>query len=689
MIDRKMRELNTPSLARSIVNAASGHSSHTSQAPVASRDKGKARARPPPMNLSPSPALGPAVQQDNGPITPPPPYLLRRSSLQQQNTASRSRGSSTVASVRTHPSNADLRVPPQELPLSSDPLDQRRGSVATVVPPSPVRTRPTCTTAGPSVPLRSPVYEDSTEDSTESEADNYREGSDRDSQLHAGDNEWERPSEAGFQQRRYSTSHLNVSEMIAKAASMPKSSSAEPTQFLQENDPLESFQAGPSVLAPTLSSHVTRNPNKSRKITRRASQLDAVSEVTKTFEPPSLLTTQKPKLVAKSAIREHHSTCRDLIDFLQRTEPPVSPRSLTRQRSQSDICSAPLPHYSTNQSLDSEASGTLSTTTSFANDQDTSPSPRRARLRPRPASMAALSNENLRELANLLREDIPPKQIQADSNQSAAMASSYQTTSQAPYPDSDQPSSHLSGNSQSEILQAPSSSPRQRKRWSEMLEGVLRTSSTGGSAPPSLQVLPHTSSAPASTEELRTQETIQDQPEARPTASAPLDLRPGLKRKSSTQKIRAAAVDQDGKEQNDSGPSTSSPPSVDPASVTTPSVKTERHPASATAPLEYVKLARTKGTRFIRTLETPKRTFLAVLCGESGERIELFTVSASERTIWLDTLTLCFLQGSKNVSLPLNRTFVLPESPRTIEFQLQGDELVDIYCKQLESNTSP
>ncbi|MBW0462002.1 hypothetical protein O181_001717 [Austropuccinia psidii MF-1] len=88
--------------------------------------------------------------------------------------------------------------------------------------------------------------------------------------------------------------------------------------------------------------------------------------------------------------------------------------------------------------------------------------------------------------------------------------------------------------------------------------------------------------------------------------------------------------------------------------------KTSPHPASFGAPLEYVKLARTKGSRLLRALETTRRTYLAVLCGESSERIELFT-------------------GSKNISLSLNRTFVLPETPRTIEFQMQGDDLVDIY----------
>lgn len=68
----------------------------------------------------------------------------------------------------------------------------------------------------------------------------------------------------------------------------------------------------------------------------------------------------------------------------------------------------------------------------------------------------------------------------------------------------------------------------------------------------------------------------------------------------------------------------------------------------------------------MRAVETKKRTYLAVLCGEEGERIELFT-------------------GSRSISLSLNRTFVLPETPKTIEFQLQGDDLVDIYLVYGES----
>ncbi|GAA6049505.1 hypothetical protein JCM3770_000820 [Rhodotorula araucariae] len=103
-------------------------------------------------------------------------------------------------------------------------------------------------------------------------------------------------------------------------------------------------------------------------------------------------------------------------------------------------------------------------------------------------------------------------------------------------------------------------------------------------------------------------------------------------------------------------------PTIAPSSQAPP----DAHPASSSSPLEYVKLARTKGARMLRAVETKKRTYLAVLCGEEGERIELFT-------------------GSRSISLSLNRTFVLPETPRTIEFQLQGDDLVDIYLVYAES----
>lgn len=100
--------------------------------------------------------------------------------------------------------------------------------------------------------------------------------------------------------------------------------------------------------------------------------------------------------------------------------------------------------------------------------------------------------------------------------------------------------------------------------------------------------------------------------------------------------------------------------------------------------LEFVKLARTKGSRLLRAVETSKRTYLAVLTGDEGERIELFTVS-SIKILSVEnkgSKLMSNYQGSRNISLSLNRTFVLPESPRTIEFQLQGDDLIDIcmFC---------
>lgn len=54
--------------------------------------------------------------------------------------------------------------------------------------------------------------------------------------------------------------------------------------------------------------------------------------------------------------------------------------------------------------------------------------------------------------------------------------------------------------------------------------------------------------------------------------------------------------------------------------------------ANQTNSLVYAKLARTKGARKLRATETSQRTYLAVLCGDAGERIELFTVSCAFRS---------------------------------------------------------
>ncbi|KAG8900389.1 hypothetical protein FRC01_010154, partial [Tulasnella sp. 417] len=76
--------------------------------------------------------------------------------------------------------------------------------------------------------------------------------------------------------------------------------------------------------------------------------------------------------------------------------------------------------------------------------------------------------------------------------------------------------------------------------------------------------------------------------------------------------------------------------------------------------LEYVKLPGTKGAITIKAVETAKKSFLAILCGEAGEKIELFA-------------------GTYRTALGLSRTFILPDSPRSLELQLQGDDLVELF----------
>lgn len=53
-------------------------------------------------------------------------------------------------------------------------------------------------------------------------------------------------------------------------------------------------------------------------------------------------------------------------------------------------------------------------------------------------------------------------------------------------------------------------------------------------------------------------------------------------------------------------------------------------------------------------------SFLAILCGDNGEKVELFA-------------------GTYRTALGLSRTFILPDSPRSLELQLQGDDLVEVF----------
>ena len=58
--------------------------------------------------------------------------------------------------------------------------------------------------------------------------------------------------------------------------------------------------------------------------------------------------------------------------------------------------------------------------------------------------------------------------------------------------------------------------------------------------------------------------------------------------------------------------------------------------------------------------DASNNSFLAILCGENGEKVELFA-------------------GTYRTALGLSRTFILPDSPRSLELQLQGDDLVEVF----------
>ncbi|KAF9270374.1 hypothetical protein L218DRAFT_888847 [Marasmius fiardii PR-910] len=105
-------------------------------------------------------------------------------------------------------------------------------------------------------------------------------------------------------------------------------------------------------------------------------------------------------------------------------------------------------------------------------------------------------------------------------------------------------------------------------------------------------------------------------------------------------------------------------PTTSPNGMSTDSNKKMNSMSSTAQPpaakLEYVKLPGTKGSLMIKAVETAKKSFLAILCGENGEKVELFA-------------------GTYRTALGLSRTFILPDSPRSLELQLQGDDLVEVF----------
>ncbi|KAK4057595.1 hypothetical protein OIO90_001240 [Microbotryomycetes sp. JL221] len=254
------------------------------------------------------------------------------------------------------------------------------------------------------------------------------------------------------------------------------------------------------------------------------------------------------------------------------------------------------------------------------------------------------TNAEVLSLADIIRDGPPLKPLPTSTSAPQLAVPSASTTSVPP-------SSLLATPSSLQTAATPESSPtsRQLKRWTVGAVGsrFLNRSSSG---------LGEESSSSSAEESASRRRTTSSDAQLTSSLSAPS----GSGRDSSTNgfldPIRPAEIKRrcsDGSRNDE-------------LETNEPAITVDAHPMAATSALEYVKLARTKGTILFQAVETKKKTYLAVLCGDEGERIELFT-------------------GSRSISLQLNRTFVLPESPRNIELQLQGDDLADIYLLYQES----
>jgi hypothetical protein len=188
---------------------------------------------------------------------------------------------------------------------------------------------------------------------------------------------------------------------------------------------------------------------------------------------------------------------------------------------------------------------------------------------------------------------------------------------------------------------AGGSSPNTRanKRWTMSGVGSMllsRPRSTSQSGEPKSPILGRPASArPAQGSSSRTSLDSRQAPPAISWDSAPSDLSHRLAAPSSsfpststssTPRPTTSTTDYKRRPATSLHRSASDAHSHPPVVPSSSQAPPDAHPASSASPLEYVKLARTKGARLLRATETKRRTYLAVLCGEEGERIELFTV---------------------------------------------------------------
>ncbi|KAK7058823.1 hypothetical protein VNI00_001447 [Paramarasmius palmivorus] len=234
------------------------------------------------------------------------------------------------------------------------------------------------------------------------------------------------------------------------------------------------------------------------------------------------------------------------------------------------------------------------------------------------------------------------------------------------------------------VMTSSTSSNNRRRRWSLMIGGSSSNPNVDQQVPqsPTSASLPNTADAATPPREHRSPNRLSRSrshrsgtsptPTRRPASanaetaprSATLDLPPPLPQEGSAlipsasrsrfiPRIISNALHNIRSEDR---PSTSPGPESDTRKATATSLVS---PPPA-AKLEYVKLPGTKGSLMIKAVETAKKSFLAILCGENGEKVELFA-------------------GTYRTALGLSRTFILPDSPRSLELQLQGDDLVEVF----------
>ncbi|KAF5377426.1 hypothetical protein D9615_005268 [Tricholomella constricta] len=248
------------------------------------------------------------------------------------------------------------------------------------------------------------------------------------------------------------------------------------------------------------------------------------------------------------------------------------------------------------------------------------------------------------------------------------------------HPEADPPSSPRTSEGHSPLGRPPTNdgAQRRRRRWSTLLGGTSMDANESISTSPS--ATPSTAperpsgrfsrsqsfrSSNSQTSTVRPSTSSNDPPSATPSSATQPEIRETAPSVVSSQSSRSSRfiprllTHAFHSRRSDERPALPTASAVD----TDGAKKAPVTPLTPHAPppkLEYVKLPGTKGALMVKAVETAKKSFLAILCGENGEKVELFA-------------------GTYRTALGLSRTFILPDSPRSLELQLQGDDLVEVF----------